>query len=112
MEYRQLFVFLEGERDKKFFNKTTRCLFERYYSNIKIVPYRTKTKKTIKDYINTVSHHPDWDYIYLRDSDESPCVTVVLEKIKKSCNYVDLNCAVIVVSEIESWYLSGVSCAI
>lgn len=107
MEYRRLFVFLEGERDIRFFNKTIKCLFEYDYHHINVVSYRTKTKKRIKGFISTINHNSSWDYIYFRDMDESPCVSAVLVKIKNSCDYINLNSVIIIICEIESWYLAG-----
>ncbi len=46
------------------------------------------------------------DYIYVTDIDNSPCI---VDKKKKTCNLrnIDSDKIIVVIKEIESWYLGG-----
>ena len=47
------------------------------------------------------------DYIYLADINDYPCITAKKGEIQRKYKNIDCNKIVIVVREIESWYLAG-----
>jgi phage regulator Rha-like protein len=49
------------------------------------------------------------DYIYVTDINTAPCVTAKKEEIRRKIKNINLNKVVIVIKEIESWYLAGIN---
>jgi hypothetical protein len=49
------------------------------------------------------------DYIYVTDIDNSPCVTAKKQEIQNNLGNIDNDKIIVVIKEIESWYLAGLS---
>ena len=47
------------------------------------------------------------EYIYVRDINDSPCVSYKKQKIQDELRNIDKNRIIVVIREIESWYLAG-----
>ena len=47
------------------------------------------------------------DYIFARDFNDAPCITAKKEKITSKFNQITEDKIIVVVKEIESWYLAG-----
>lgn len=47
------------------------------------------------------------DYFYVTDINLAPCVTAKKEKVQGKFNNLDENRIIVVIKEIESWYLAG-----
>lgn len=108
MAYKILWVLVEGSDDKKFINNVITNIFENKYSYIKPYEYRQKPTKTVKAFINSIDKMDFADYFFLRDINDSPCVSASLETINtRYAGRIDITNIIIVVKEIESWYLAG-----
>ena len=106
--YKLLFVWVEGDDDERFFNKILSSKFQKKYSAVKIVKYATMKKEKVDGFIKSIKSMGA-DYIYLRDINNSPCVTAKKEEIRNKYKNIDKDRVVIVVKEIESWYLAGLN---
>jgi len=104
--YKLLFILVEGNDDEKFFNKILVPKFQKRYSTIKIIKYATMKKEKVDNYIKGIKAMGA-DYIYLTDINDSPCVTAKKEKTQKKHQNIDKNKIIVVIKEIESWYLAG-----
>ena len=49
------------------------------------------------------------DYIFARDFNDSPCITTKKEKITGEFKQITEDKIIVVVKEIESWYLAGLN---
>ncbi|MCK5177827.1 MAG: hypothetical protein KAQ92_08945 [Candidatus Aenigmarchaeota archaeon] len=103
-----LYIWVEGNDDVRFFEKIIKPIFEKKYDSIKIIKCAGKTKEHTNNYIKSIESMKD-DYIFVRDINSSPCVTIKKEKTQKIFKKVDKNKIIVVVREIESWYLAGIS---
>jgi hypothetical protein len=104
----ELFILVEGYFDKLFFETVIKPIFngKKRAGNIKILEC---SNKTIERKRSMIAHN---DYIFVSDKDENACITSVKEKIKNKfkrndVEKIDKSKILIVVKEIESWYLAG-----
>lgn len=110
MEYGMLYVFVEGEDDERFFNKIIRpkLLDLEKYNEVRVITYANEEKKWLFNFLNTINKM-NANYIYTRDFNKAPCITYRKQSIQKKLTNVDKNKIIVVVKEIESWYLAGLS---
>ena len=107
MAYKRLWVLLEGGYDERFFERVIRPIFEKTYDSVKPWQYAQKQTKKVKNFLKSITAMNS-DYFFLRDINDFPCVTARMESIKdKYGARIDTNNIIIVVKEIESWYLAG-----
>jgi len=104
--YKLLFIWVEGNDDERFFKKILSPNFQKKYDNVKIVKYATMKKEKVDNFIRSIKAMKA-DYIYLTDINDSPCVTAKKEEIQKRYPNIDKNKIMVVIKEIESWYLAG-----
>jgi len=104
----ELFILVEGYFDKLFFETVIMPVFndKKGANAIKILEC---SNKTIEQKRNMIAHN---DYIFISDKDENACITSVKDKIKSKfkrndADKIDKSKILIVVKEIESWYLAG-----
>jgi len=106
MEYKKLFIFVEGGDDKSFFEKVVLPELEEKYDVIKLICYAKEKSERVKGYLRSINSMGA-DYILITDINNSPCITAKKEKIQKRFKGIDKNRIVVVIKEIESWYLAG-----
>lgn len=108
MNSKVLYIFVEGDYDEEFFKKILIPKLEEEYSYIKIVQYAQKPKKFeyIKKFIRSILSM-DAEYIFVADIDDFPCVTAKKQKIQNKLRNIDEERIIVVIKEIESWYLAG-----
>ncbi len=111
MEYKLLFIFVEGENEMRFFERMLEPLLKQKYSCIKIVPYSKKERKWdwINDFIRSINKMKFASYIFVTDINTAPCVAARKEEIKNKIRNISDDRIMVVVKEIESWYMAGVS---
>ena len=108
MAYKILFILLEGDDDERFF-ENVKPLFQKRYPWIKPWKYSQKPRKHEKtvNFINSINSMKA-DYIYVRDLNDAPCITAKKEKITRELDHIVIEDKIlVVVKEIESWYLAG-----
>jgi len=104
--YKRLYVWVEGNDDERFFKKVLASKFEEKYDNVVLIKYAVMKKEKIDKYIESIGASGA-DYIYLTDINNSPCVTAKKEGIQSEISRIDEDKIIVVVKEIESWYLAG-----
>lgn len=108
MGYKQLFLFVEGEDDERFFSAVLLPLLGGSYEHIHLIQY-SKFKKTKLDaYLRSAQSIPDAEYILVRDLDELPCVTKAKEEVRRRSPQAEFDRIQVVEAEIESWYCAGI----
>ncbi len=109
MDYKILYIFVEGPDDVRFFNGIVKKEFEKKLNvTIKIHQYSKKTKKYISKFIKSINSMKS-DYIFAEDYNNAHCFTEKKDKIIQIFKNVDRNKILIVKKEIESWYLAGLN---
>jgi len=109
MAYKRLYVLLEGNDDKRFFEAIIKPRLITKYDLIKVWQYAQKPSRRTKNLLKAINAMNS-DYLYLRDINNHPCVTAGIESVKRKYkNRIDVNYVLIVVKEIESWYLAGLN---
>jgi len=101
-----LFIFVEGNDDGRFFEKVFIPRLKNRYCMIKIIKYATMKKEKIDNFIKSINAMGA-DYLYFADINNSPCITSKKEKIRQMYKHINISKIVIVIREIESWYLAG-----
>jgi len=107
MDYKRLWVLLEGNDDERFFERVIKPIFENTYDFVRPWQYAQKQTRKVKNFLQSINKM-DSVYFFLCDINRSPCVTAKKNEIV--CMYasrIDVNNVIIVVKEIESWYLAG-----
>ena len=108
MSLKKLLIFVEGVHDERFFDKIIKPEIKDNYDEIKCIKYARNPKKIFKNYLNSIKAI-NANYLFIQDINSVPCVTLKKEKIADKFNNIDKNRIVIVIKEIESWYLSGLT---
>ena len=111
MDYKILFIFVEGDDDEIFANNIIKPLFKDKYFNTKIIKYQELNKKEFSNILKGVCFNPKNDYIYLSDfdshGDKKWCISNRKGKvINESGNILDIKKIAIVKEVIESWFLA------
>jgi len=104
--YKLLFIWVEGDDDERFFNKILSPKFQKKYGTVKIIRYATMKKEKVDNFVRSIKAMGA-DYIYLTDINDSPCITAKKEETQSKYKNIDNDKMIVVIREIESWYLAG-----
>ncbi len=106
MLYRKLFRWVEGADDERFFEKIIKPKLQKKYNSIDIIRFAALKKEKIDNYLKSIKAM-DADYIYITDINNSQCATAKKQKIQNHLRNIDEERIIVVIKEIESWYLAG-----
>ena len=118
MDFKQLFIFVEGSDDERFISQVIVPRIQEKYNHIKFIKfikYATMAKVAVESFVKTCKQKEAYDYLFVCDmdarGDKSLCVTSrkSKEQNKYGHNFLETNKIVVVKEEIESWYLAGIS---
>ena len=107
MAGRRLFIFVEGSDDVRFFENIIQPRLVTRYESVQIVTYAcTKSVKVDRFLrgIKAMNH----DYIVVADIDQEPSATMKKRVITTRFDEVETNRIMVIIMEIESWYLAGI----
>lgn len=107
MVYRRLFLWVEGQDDRRFFERIMKPLFLTCYESVDIIEYSRRPKEYVEKYITSIKAMRA-DYLVVCDFDRATCVTACKERTLGRFPGVDIERFIVVVQEIESWYLAGI----
>lgn len=107
MQFKRLFVWVEGEDDRRFFDKIIKPKLNNKYHFIETICFATMKIEKVDKYIKSVKEM-DEDYIYVVDINNVQCVNLKKQIIKNRLKNIDSDRIVVVIKEIESWYLAGI----
>lgn len=103
----KFFIFVEGPDDEKFFKKLLENYDENFSEIVKYKKYSREKNNEINKFLKTISQVKNFDYLFLADIDDFPCVTSKKERLKEKYPEIDIKKTFVVIKEIESWYLAG-----
>lgn len=106
--YRRLFVWVEGDDDERFFKNVLKPKLQKKYDTVQITKYATLKKEKIDNFIKSIKAMEAY-YIYVTDINNSPCVTAKKQEETQKLRNIDEDRIIVVIKEIESWYLAGLS---
>lgn len=106
MEAKELFIFVEGEDDVRFFDKVIKPRFATRYNSVEVRAYTHLKKEKISNFLKSIKAMNN-DYIYVGNINSSPCVSDKKQKIVSKLKTIDTDRIMVVKMEIESWYLAG-----
>jgi hypothetical protein len=105
MAYKRLFILVEGGDDIRFFGALIKPFFEGGYDNVVVREWRQQSAKYIASLIRSIERMGA-DLIFVADIDRAPCIggkKAELETVYHVC----AESVIVVVREIEGWYLAG-----
>jgi hypothetical protein len=107
MAYKLAYVLIEGPDDERFLDRVINPILRTEYDFVKPYMYAGKPKRTIKNFLKSIKAM-NAAYFFLADINRSPCVTAKKEDItRRYKKTIDSDNIMIVVKEIEGWYLAG-----
>ncbi|MCX5636512.1 MAG: hypothetical protein NTX52_02310, partial [Planctomycetota bacterium] len=105
--YKRMAVLLEGPDDERFFDAVIRPMLEKQYDYVQTWKYAGEKKERTKNYLRSILAMKS-DYFFLKDINTSPCITAKKQDVQKDYKKaIDSVNVIIVIREIESWYLAG-----
>jgi hypothetical protein len=105
---KNLFIFVEGQDDKRFFEKIILPILKGKYVFISIRTYANEKNKELAQFIRSLKQM-NTDYIFVVDKNsEYGCITTKKKDVQKSYD-VEVDKIIVVIKEIESWYLAGLN---
>jgi len=108
MAYRRFFIWVEGDDDERFFKNIIKPILDTKYDLVEIRSYASMQKRKFNNYIGSL-RAIGADYIYITDINWHPCITAKKEKIKNEFAYIEEDKIIVIIKEIESWYVAGLS---
>jgi len=105
---RRLVIWVEGKHDRRFLEAVAMPRLSTTYDDLLIKEYREQQRHAINGTLRSMSHQ-GFERLFVADRNAAPCVTNRKDKLKE--HYPDLQAEEIIVvsTEIESWYLAGLT---
>ena len=105
---KRLVVWVEGDRDRRFFEAVVTPRLSRAHDIVLVKPYRHLERAITNQRLRSMSQE-GFDRLFVADLNAAPCVTSRKSKLKE--HYTELRDEEIIVvsKEIESWYLAGLT---
>jgi hypothetical protein len=107
MTYRQLFLFVEGDDDERFFRSAVVPALFTGYHHVQFVQFSALKKEKLKGFFRSIVAMKA-EYILVRDLDRQPCASAAKDHILGALPQIDPDRVQIVKAEIESWYCAGI----
>ena len=105
MAYKRLVILLEGNDDERFFEKIVKPFFQKRY-RVEFWKYAQEKDERIVNFVKSLNSMKA-DYIFASDINDAPCIIAKRDKITRKFNQIPETKIIVVVKEIESWYLAG-----
>ena len=106
MSNARFYIFVEGVDDERMIENIFKPLLLEKHEYIHIYKYSNRTKRKVKSVLQSIEGMGA-NYLFLGDRDNAPCVSDRKTRLIKKYTSLDPNKTIIVVKEIESWYLAG-----
>lgn len=106
MSYQRLFIWVEGPDDVRFFNEVIKPIFDERYDWVEVRAYAKEGSDYVIKFLKSIQAMQA-DYILVADINSAPCISKRKQKLHKIFKNVDEDRILVIVQEIESWYLAG-----
>jgi hypothetical protein len=108
MALKKLYIFVEGIDDVLFFNAIIIPFFLKFYADVEIIQYAQLKRIKVNKYLESIATL-GFDYLLISDLDEEPSIKQKKNIIKERFCEVDFSKIIVVIKEIESWFIAGLS---
>jgi hypothetical protein len=105
MSCKRLFFLVEGNDDERFIQKIIKPILEEKY-DIKILKYSQQGKEKVDNFLKNIKKMGA-EYIFIVDINSALCVTSKKQEIQNKFKNIDIDRIIVVIKEIEGWYLAG-----
>jgi hypothetical protein len=102
----RLFVFLEGADDIRFFEGVLKKQLRKGYASVELISYAGMKHIRVDGFIRGIGAMGD-DYLMVADIDNDRNVKAKKQRLKRWYQELDTNKVIVVIKEIEGWYLAG-----
>lgn len=110
MGYKSMVVFLEGLDDERFFAGIIKPILDKKYDHVKSFQYANEKPEEVRKYLKSIKATAGADYLFWCDINSDPCVTAKKQNSRaKYGKILDSDKIIVVIKEIESWYLAGLN---
>lgn len=106
MTSRRLFIFVEGSDDQRFFSRIIVPRLEGTYASVEIITYACMKSVKVCRFVRSITAM-DHDFILCGDIDQERTVKAKKAVLKSRFCVLSDDRIVIIIQEIESWYLAG-----
>lgn len=106
MPYKALYILVEGDDDKRFFETIVKPMLGEKYDSVALWKYAQEKNRKVTSFLSSVRRMAA-NYIYVSDIDRARCITARKEGTQDKFENIDRDRIIVVISEIESWYLAG-----
>lgn len=104
---RRLFILVEGADDVRFFDRIVKPLLEPRYTSVELIAFASLRRGMVSRFLRSLERLGH-DYILATDIDAEPSVKAKKRVILERFPDLDLGKVIIVIKEIEGWYLAGI----
>ena len=105
--YRRLYLLVEGDDDERFARRVVIPALSPRYDYILLWKYAQQKTEKVNSFLRSLKAMGA-SYFLLADIDANPCFPAKREALVERFTELEAGQALVVVSEIESWYLAGV----
>lgn len=115
MSYRALYVFVEGDDDRRFFEVVCSPLVQPDV-HVQIIQYAARAERDIGKLLATLPHidaNPGNEiaFLFFADANGCPCPKARKQRLRKRFPNLPPERIIVVVRMIEGWYLAGLDSA-
>jgi hypothetical protein len=106
MKERRLFILVEGNDDDRFFSRIIRPLFADMYASVEIVMYACMKNEKVNRFVRSIIEMGH-EFMLCADIDREESVRAKKKVLNERYGLFENDHMVIIIKEIESWYLAG-----
>lgn len=106
MSERRLFILVEGNDDERFFTSIIIPLLSPRYRAIRLIKYACMRSNRVCRFIRSI-HRAGDELLLVTDIDKAPGVAAKKQIIMERFGVVQPGEIMVIIQEIESWYLAG-----
>jgi hypothetical protein len=105
---RLLFILVEGDNDERFVRAAVCGDIRRSYDSITVWKWAEEKDSIVNQFVGVITGMGA-EYIFLADQNAHPCVTAAKSSVTGKYPNVSADRVVIANSEVEAWYLGGLT---
>jgi hypothetical protein len=100
--------FVEGKDDKRFFERIISLFFKSRLrkTEVRVIMHAQLSSEKLNRHIKALNES-GVEYFFVIDKNSAKCISEAKERTKQRICEVDLSRIIVVVPEIEAWYLAG-----
>lgn len=107
MAYARLYIFVEGEDDLRFLDRIMKRILLKKFDYVEFIRYAEELPRKVSAYIRSIKCMMDATYIFTGDLDSKGSISEAKNYLQNKYKGLDVDNIIIVVKEIEAWYLAG-----